>query len=157
DACASSNWHSRRCKTSSFVLLVRGKTPMRKIIVVAVREYLAAVRTKAFIIGLLIMPIMMCGSIVVQALLRNFRDTSEKKFAVIDRTPEEVLWPTVLKTVEAYNQTTVKDGKQTLPTFALERQKPPRDDAELEKMRVELSARVKAGKLSGILEIGPEA
>ena len=40
---------------------------MHKIRVIAAREYSAAVRTKAFIISLLVMPILMGGSILVQA------------------------------------------------------------------------------------------
>jgi len=35
---------------------------MRKTFIVAVREYMVSVRTKAFLIGLLMMPLMMGGS-----------------------------------------------------------------------------------------------
>ena len=41
---------------------------MRKMLVVAVREYQAAVRTKAFIISIVAMPVMMMGSIVIQGI-----------------------------------------------------------------------------------------
>src|SRR5436190_4767799 len=133
---------------------------MRKIFVVAAREYLAAVRTKAFIIGLLIMPIMMGGSIVVQTLLRNFRDTGDKTFVVIDRTPGQSLRPALDKAVAEYNKTTEKEGKQTHPRFVLEdpeKKGPPKDAAGLEELRLALSRRVKKGELTGFLEIGPEA
>ena len=56
---------------------------MRKMYVVAAREYAAAVKSKAFIIGLLIMPVMMGGSVLVQVLVKDVRDTKEKNFAVI--------------------------------------------------------------------------
>jgi ABC-2 type transport system permease protein len=49
---------------------------VRKTLVVAAREYLAAVRTKTFLIGLLIMPIMVGGSILVQILLKDVVDTT---------------------------------------------------------------------------------
>ena len=60
---------------------------MRKILIVARREYLAAVRTKAFLIGLLSMPVMMFGSILVQMMLKDQVDLADKRFAVVDRTP----------------------------------------------------------------------
>ena len=44
---------------------------MRKVWVIAARDYNAAVRTKAFLIGLLIMPVMMGGSLVMQWLLQG--------------------------------------------------------------------------------------
>jgi ABC-2 type transport system permease protein len=60
---------------------------MRKTLVIARREYLAAVKTKTFLIGLVLMPVLMGGSIVVQLLLKDFRDLKEKSLAVIDRSP----------------------------------------------------------------------
>ena len=59
---------------------------MRKTIVVALREYQAAVRTKAFLIGLLMMPLMFGGGIFVQALLRNNVDTRDKRVGIVDYT-----------------------------------------------------------------------
>ena len=59
---------------------------MRKMIVVAVREYLAAVRTKAFLISLIFMPILMGGSIVLNILLKDKVDTRDKNFALLDYT-----------------------------------------------------------------------
>jgi ABC-2 type transport system permease protein len=66
---------------------------MRKILVIARREYNASVKTKAFIISLVVMPIFMGGSIVVQMLLKDVRDTKTKSFAVVDRTEGEKLAP----------------------------------------------------------------
>ena len=59
---------------------------MRKVWVVARREYRAAVRTKAFIASIVLMPALMFGSIGVQVLFKKLEDTGEKKFAVVDRT-----------------------------------------------------------------------
>ena len=39
---------------------------MRKVIVVAIREYRAAVLTKAFLISLALMPVLMGGSLFIQ-------------------------------------------------------------------------------------------
>jgi len=59
---------------------------MRKIGVVAVAEFLAAVRTKAFLVGLMVMPLLMVGGGLLQHVLENRVDTSARRFAVIDRT-----------------------------------------------------------------------
>src|SRR3989442_6045334 len=58
---------------------------MRKIFVVAGRDYRAAVKTKSFLISLLIMPLMMGGSILVQLLLKDKVDITDKSFAIVDR------------------------------------------------------------------------
>jgi ABC-2 type transport system permease protein len=114
---------------------------MRKMVVVAVREYLAAVRTKAFIITLVVMPVLMGGSVVMQWLLRDFRDTAAKTFAVVDRTPGEQLFESVSEIAEEH-----KD-----PPFLVERVHPAANSAE---QRAELSERVRKGELFGFLDIG---
>ena len=58
---------------------------MHKILTFARREYLAAVKTKGFIIGLVLAPIMMGGSIIVLVLMQDNVDTTDKTAAVIDR------------------------------------------------------------------------
>ncbi len=59
---------------------------MRKVLAIARREYEAAVRTKAFIITLVVMPIMMIGSVVVQLLLEDQVDVTDRRVAIIDYT-----------------------------------------------------------------------
>ena len=58
---------------------------MRKMIVVAVREYQAAVRSKAFLIGLIAMPIFMGGGLVAQLLLKDTVDTKDKHIGIVDQ------------------------------------------------------------------------
>ena len=43
-------------------------------------------RTKAFLISLIVMPIFMCGAIVVQIFLQDRVDTTEKTIVVLDGT-----------------------------------------------------------------------
>ena len=61
---------------------------MRKMLTVARREYNAAVKSKAFLVSLFLMPIFMGGGALVQLLLKDQVDTQEKRFAIIDRTPD---------------------------------------------------------------------
>ena len=51
----------------------------------ALREYMAAVKTKGFIIGLVIMPVLMGGSGLAMILLKDQVDTTDKRVAVLDR------------------------------------------------------------------------
>lgn len=57
---------------------------MKKIITIAVREYRAMVGTKAFLISIVMMPILMLGSLLAIELLRNAGRANERKIAVID-------------------------------------------------------------------------
>ena len=59
---------------------------MRKVLAVARTEYLNAVRSKAFIIGLLLMPVLMGGAIVVNEFLEDRVDVEDRKIAVLDHT-----------------------------------------------------------------------
>lgn len=59
---------------------------MRKILTIAHREYLAMVGTKAFLIGLAMMPILMLGGLWVPKLLKGIERPSERRIAVIDGT-----------------------------------------------------------------------
>jgi ABC-2 type transport system permease protein len=123
---------------------------MRKIWVVAVREYMAAVRTKAFVIGLLLMPILMGASSLVQYLLADVVDVSDKRFVVVDRTAKSEVAPLIQKSAEDRKTTDDRSGEQVKPRFLVEI-KPPESDAAAQ--RLGLSDRVRKGELLGFLEI----
>jgi ABC-2 type transport system permease protein len=132
---------------------------MRKMLVVAVREYLAAVRTKAFIVSLVITPVLMSGSILVQWLLRDYHDTKIKKFAVVDRTLGARLYPSIEKIVRQYNEKTIDPAtnKPILPRFEVEQEQASASTPEaIAKQRFELSERVRKGELFGFLDIAAE-
>jgi ABC-2 type transport system permease protein len=133
---------------------------MRKVWVIAAREYFATVRTKAFVIGLLIVPVLMGGSIVLQKLLGGFRDTADLHFDVIDRAGDSQLVAALQSNLDAYNRTQVNDpdtGKQTRPKFDVKVLKPANDSPEaVDELRERLSNEVRKGDLFGFLEIGPD-
>jgi ABC-2 type transport system permease protein len=130
---------------------------MRKVWIVAVREYLAAVRTKAFLIGIILMPIMMGGGFIAQALVGDQVDLRPKHFAVIDRSPDQLIYPELKKVAEVQNQLVAEPGKikAKMAPFHLE-QATVAADTNLPQLRYELSERVRNGELDGFLEIGPE-
>src|SRR5262249_21358229 len=120
---------------------------MRKMWVIAVREYLAAVRTKTFIISLCIMPLMMGGSVLVQVLLRDVKDYKTQHFVVVDRTAGQAYGPILRKGAENHQN----------PPFDVQLKSPEGEgDQALAELRLQLSDRVRSGELLGFLEIGPD-
>jgi ABC-2 type transport system permease protein len=130
---------------------------MRKVLVIACREYVAAVRTKAFLLGLLLMPVMMGGSVLVQWLAKDLVDIRDKRFAVVDRTPGRKLAPAIEAAVAEYDRAQLVDattGKQVKPRFVLEPVAPSPDDADsVSRQRFALSEQVRKGELFGFVEI----
>ena len=61
---------------------------MYKVFRLALREYLAAVKTKGFIIGLVMLPVFMSGSMIAMALLKDHVDIRERHIVVVDETGE---------------------------------------------------------------------
>ena len=75
---------------------------MRKIITVAVREYKAMVATKAFLLSIILMPVIMLGSIVVMSVLQNQARIKTRRIALVDRTG---IFSTAIKhAADAHNQ-----------------------------------------------------
>lgn len=120
---------------------------MRKTLVIAVREYLATVRTKGFIISLVVMPILMGGAIIAQKLLGDQLDTRPQKYAVVDRSPGRKLATLLQQAAQERTQ---------LPKFEIEAMEPLSNAGE---QRFELSERVRHrgdNQLRGFLEIAAD-
>lgn len=126
---------------------------MRKILVIALREYKAAVKTKSFIISLLLLPLLMGGSLAVSIISETRNDTSEKKYTVIDHSG--LFTETLQERARHHNEVEVfKPGTQEKykPTYLLEFVNP--DSSELLKTKGELSEKVRSKDIAGFLEIG---
>ena len=126
---------------------------MGKVIAIARAEFLQAVRSKAFLIALFVMPLLMGGSAVVQVLLKDQVDLEVRRCAVVDPTGE--LWPVLEAAVKERNaavwETSEEGGepKQLRPEFVLDRFTGDDDRPDLR-----LSERVADGDLTGFLLIG---
>ena len=92
----------------------------RKIWVVAATEFGTSVRTKAFIVGLLLLPILVGSSILLQMFVMRRVDTRTRTVAVVDRTEE--LYPAIEQAAQAYNdQTLDPQGKAVRPRIEPDR------------------------------------
>src|SRR5215470_2474800 len=131
---------------------------MRKVIVVAAREYRAAVQTKAFLIGLLMMPLMFGGSILVQTMLRGRVDVTDKRIAVVDYSGQLV--QTIQAAAQVRNETQIQEGegaerKQVRPKYVIESINPAgSDDA---RVTLDLSNKVRKREILAFVVIGRDA
>lgn len=132
---------------------------MRKTIVVAVREYQAAVKTKAFIISLVLMPVLMGGAMAIQALMHDRVDTTDKHVAIFDETGQ--LYSAIAEALRQRNESDRSQGGiyakeddtrvQVAPRFLVEKVEAAGRD--IEQIRFDLSERVRADELLGFVII----
>jgi ABC-2 type transport system permease protein len=123
---------------------------MRKVLVIARREYQAAVKSKAFVISLVIMPILMGGSIIAQKILSGRVNISDRKIVVIDQTG--MLFDELAEAAARRNETDIFDpetGKQVESKYVLE----PHAGPATEELRIELSNQVRSQKITAFVEI----
>lgn len=139
---------------------------MRKTIVIAVRDYLASVRTKSFLVSLILMPVLMASGAVISRLSENLGDNAVKRVAVIDRSSAagspatgKPLWQVLQDAAEDRNQD-IKDqetGEYTKPPYEIEPAELPAEATtqQVDQLRFELSERVRDGELFAFIEVGP--
>lgn len=121
----------------------------RKIWVVASTEFGTSIRTKAFLITLLMFPILYGLSIGLQVLVTRRVDTRTRTFAVVDRTG--VVYPAIERAAEGYNRTT-EDAKGQKVAPRLE----PSRAGTGPGAELELSDRVRRGGLDAFVVIPAE-
>ena len=129
---------------------------MHKVWKVAVRDYIAAVKTKGFIIGLAVVPVVMSGSVIAMILLGDQVDTTDKKIAVLDHTG--FVAAAVIEAAEERNASAVyeeKTGNKGKPVYLI--QTVEIDSLNLNQQKLELSDQVRADELHGFVEIFQEA
>ncbi|MCA9254667.1 MAG: ABC transporter permease [Phycisphaerales bacterium] len=124
---------------------------MNKVLVVFKREYLAQVRSKSFLITLVMMPLLMAGSIIVQKVVGEGVDTKERRIAVVDRTG--VLFDVIKQSADERNATAItnKEGRRVRPPFTIS-SVAPKDDIAAQQL--ELSQRVREKDISAFVDIG---
>ncbi len=128
---------------------------MRKVLWLALREYKTSVRTKGFIIGLIIFPIFMGGSSLAYYLLKDRVDTTDKRLAVVDRSG--VVVEAIVRAAEERNTRELYDvesGKKVKPAFIVEIVEP--NDADPSAQKLELSNRIREGRLFAFLVVAED-
>ncbi|MGD8922464.1 MAG: ABC transporter permease, partial [Candidatus Zixiibacteriota bacterium] len=127
---------------------------MRRVLRLIAREYKMTVRTKGFVIGLVVMPIVMSGSLIAIGLIGDRTDTTDRKVAIVDRTG--VVADKLIELGEERNAQMVYDtttGKKVRPAYLFEIVSPDTENASAQ--RLELSDLVRNGRYYAFIEVGP--
>jgi ABC-2 type transport system permease protein len=127
-----------------------------KVRLIARRDYLAAIQTKAFLFGLVIAPILFGGGVFTSVITKRRPDIRPRRVAVLDHTG--VAAAPVVEAIERLNRMELHDpktGRQVMPEYTFETI--TADAADPDGQRLELSQRVRSGALFGFVEIGPGA
>ncbi len=124
---------------------------MIKILVIASREFRAIVGTKAFLMVITMMPIMMGAGIVVPKMFKGRVGPEEKKIVVLDGTG--VLFEELAAAAESHNDNEITDsesGKQVKPRLELEAGPAGKVTEEL---RFQLSEQIRRREIDAFMEI----
>jgi ABC-2 type transport system permease protein len=122
---------------------------MRRVLTVAQMEFLTLVRTKAFLIGILMMPVLIAISIFFQMYAASHVDTEDRKVAVIDHSG--VLYDALAAAAASHNAAQGEGDARKGAHFV-----PSRVDLtgrSLEEAKLELSNQVRSDQLFAFVEI----
>jgi ABC-2 type transport system permease protein len=122
---------------------------MSRIFIIAQSEFLTLVKTKAFIIGILLMPVLMVGFFFFMAYAEKHVDVERRPFAVIDHTG--VLFDSLKTAADTENARHVENGTRTGPEFVASLAQTV--GRSVDDLKVELSGRVRDNDLFAFVEI----
>lgn len=125
---------------------------LRKIAVIARREYLATVRTRSFLLAVLLMPALIVGSVAVQTWLARRGASEDKTVVVFDHSGALIDGLEAAAAARGAEGAAAPDGDERgRSRFTVVRGDPADLDDEL---RLALSARIRGGELAAFVEIG---
>jgi ABC-2 type transport system permease protein len=123
-----------------------------KAAIVALSEFNTLTRSKAFLIGIMMMPVFMVIALGVQKFTRNATDVKDRPFAVVDRSG--VLYPAIAAAADEWNRGVIANGAQSAPRFL---PSPASFDEHDEQARAALSDRMRKEELYAVVEIPADA
>jgi ABC-2 type transport system permease protein len=126
---------------------------LRKILLIAKRDYLAVVLKKAFLIGLVVAPLLFGGSIFGIALSRVTQGTTEQRVAIIDHTRTAAAAIIEAAQEKSEREKAGKSGPQLLASRYVFETVPP-DERDAAGQLIALSDRVRRHELFAFLVIG---
>lgn len=127
-----------------------------KIKTITVREYKATVRTKTFLVSMILVPVMMFAGLIAMNFLEDNVDTTDKNILIIDRSG--IMAQSLIRIAEERNNNEVfetkDDGEQKKikPKYIFTVVVP--DDENPDKQRFELSEKVRNKEIFSFIEIG---
>ena len=131
---------------------------VHKVLTIAKRDYIATVRTKAFLFGLVVAPILFGGGSIGMSFLNGKPDLADRHIAIIDHTG--VVAGALVSAVREKNERELFDKKthrQIEARYVFEVIAPAADPASSKDQLLALSGRVRSKRLVAFLEIGKDA
>ena len=129
---------------------------MNKLLVIARREYRATVRSKTFVVAIVMMPIFMFGGVAVQKFTEEKMEGDTKTVAVVDHSGK--LFDSLTAAAERHNSAPEADSDSKRKTaksrFAMERA--PNSSGDPDRERLALSDRVRNKEIFAFIEIAPD-
>lgn len=126
---------------------------MNRVLTIAVSEFLRLVRSKAFIIGILLMPILFGVMVLFSSYAERHVDLEDRRLGVIDGTG--VLYDPIAAAAAAFNKESGEGPGRTGPHFLVERVDP--GTRSLDEVKLELSNRVRSKDLFAFVIVPPAA
>jgi ABC-2 type transport system permease protein len=126
---------------------------MHRILLVAKRDYVAAIRSKPFLFGLIIAPILFGSGFIGLAIMKAKPDIKDRRIAIVDRTG--AVTAAIVEAAGEKNRKELYDkisGHQVKPRYLFETVAP--DDANPNEQRLSLCGRVRNHELFAFLDIG---
>ena len=123
---------------------------MKKTLIVAASEFGTLARSKAFVISVVLMPVVMVGSILLVRASKNTTDGKDRTFAVVDHTG--VIAGPLVEVASAFNAGAGSpDGRRTGPRFIPRIVQP--DGRSAAALRLDLSDGVRRGEIFAFVEV----
>jgi len=125
----------------------------RRALLIAKRDYIISVRSKTFLFGLIVFPVLFGGSLIGVAILKAKPDLRDRRVALIDRTGK--LADFVVQAAagkSAREMFEKKTGMQISPRYIVQPVAPEPGDPNLQ--RLALSNRVRNGELFAFIDVG---
>ncbi|MGE5361883.1 MAG: ABC transporter permease, partial [Bacteroidales bacterium] len=121
---------------------------MHKVLIVASTEFANSVRTKAFMVSMVLVPVLMVGMMAFQRAMMERVDTSDHAVVIVDETGR--LADAVARAADEHNRAVVGVGGKAIgPRFLVQSGGSTIDDQQ----RLRLSEQVRAGRLFAFVEI----
>jgi ABC-2 type transport system permease protein len=124
---------------------------LNRTLLIAKRDYLQTVRSKAYLVGLVLLPLIFGGGFLIASLANRGNDKAQRRIAVVDRTG--VSATAVIQACEESNRKAMLNpstGLQVMPRYTFEEVKPESDQAA---QLLFLSNQIRRGELFLVVDI----
>ena len=130
---------------------------MKKVLVIIKREYLVRVRTRAFVIGTIVSPVLLLALIILPAFLAERGGGGERQITVLDQSGDPLLFEALRARVESRGSDSSEPNFGRGTQFRLHLQQLPSDQSPTEWIKKDSNLEAEKGSERAYLILGPSA